>query len=282
MRFEEILMPVRTEIAPGVAVGDGEPMLVIAGPCVLATKEQAIEVASAMRDFCKTAGFGYVFKASFDKANRTSGQSQRGPGIEAGLEILQAVKDEVSVPVTTDIHLPEQAAPVGEVVDILQIPAFLCRQTDLLIAAGATGRTVNVKKGQFMSPDAMRHAVDKVRMGGSMNVLLTERGTTFGYHNLVVDMRSIPEMRAHGVPVIIDATHSVQRPAALGDATGGDREMVPPIMFGAIAAGADGVFVETLPDPSESPSDGENMVPLAELPAMLEKAGNIFGIIHSK
>jgi len=231
-------------------------------------------------DFCNANGFGYVFKASFDKANRTSKDGLRGPGIATGLDILQAVKDEMGVPITTDIHLPEQAVQVAEVVDMLQIPAFLCRQTDLLVAAGATGRAVNVKKWQFMPPDAMGHAVDKVNMGGSINVLLTERGTTFGYHNLVVDMRSIPIMRQYGVPVIIDATHSVQRPSALGNATGGDRDMVPTILFAAIAAGADGMFMETLPDPSKSPSDGPNMIPLADAPGLIEKAGKIFSIMR--
>ncbi|MBN1809248.1 MAG: 3-deoxy-8-phosphooctulonate synthase [Planctomycetes bacterium] len=273
-------MPIRAQISPEAAAGDGEPMLVIAGPCVLGGEAEAVEVARTLKKFCTGAGFGFVFKASFDKANRTSGTAERGPGLDAGLKILDSVKKAAGVPVTTDIHLPEHAMAVAETVDMLQIPAFLCRQTDLLVAAGATGRAVNVKKGQFMSPDAMKHAVDKVRSGGSRNILLTERGTTFGYHNLVVDMRSMPAMRAHGVPVIIDATHSVQRPAALGDATGGDRAMVPAIMLAAVAAGADGVFAETLPDPGKSPSDGENMLPLAELPALLAKAGRVYDILH--
>jgi len=273
-------MKITAEVAPGVACGDGLPMLVIAGPCVLGSREEAVETAITLRDACRRMGYGYVFKASFDKANRTNAKAHRGPGIATGLETLAAVKQAAGVPVTTDIHLPEQAAVVAEIVDLIQIPAFLCRQTDLLTAAGAAGRAVNVKKGQFMSPDGMRHAVDKIRAAGGMNVLLTERGTTFGYHNLVVDVRSIPEMRAHGVPVIIDATHSVQKPGGLGDATGGDRGMVPWIMFAAVAAGADGVFSETLPDPSRSPSDSENMVPLAELPALLLKAGRIRAIVR--
>jgi len=273
-------MAIRAEITAEVAAGDGEPMLVIAGPCVIGDLDTALQVASTLREFCRSQGFGYIFKASFDKANRTSGKAGRGPGIEEGLRLLRAVKEQARVAVTTDIHLPEQAAPAAEVVDLIQIPAFLCRQTDLLLAAGATGRPVNIKKGQFMSPDAMKHAVDKVRSSGSEHVLLTERGTTFGYHNLVVDMRSIPEMRAHGVPVIIDATHSVQRPAALGNASGGDREMVPPILLAAVAAGADGVFTETLPKPEESPSDAQNMLPLAELPDLLATAGRIFEIVR--
>jgi 2-dehydro-3-deoxyphosphooctonate aldolase (KDO 8-P synthase) len=216
-----------------------------------------------VRDLCHSLGFGYIFKASFDKANRTSIHSYRGPGMEKGLEILGAIRDELGVPVLTDIHEPSQAAPVSEVVDILQIPAFLCRQTDLLVAAARTGRALNVKKAQFLSPEKMASVVEKCREAGNDRVILCERGTTFGYDQLVVDMRSLPIMRGLGCPVMFDATHSVQMPGAQGSTTGGDRRFVLPLARAAVAKGIDALFLETHPEPDKAKSDGPNLVPLS-------------------
>ncbi|MFO0847418.1 MAG: 3-deoxy-8-phosphooctulonate synthase [Gemmataceae bacterium] len=250
-------------------VGGGRPLLWIAGPCVIETRDHCLGVADALRRLADEIGFPLVFKASFDKANRSSGKSFRGVGLDAGLKILAEVKAATGLPVTTDVHEPSQAAPVGEVCDVLQVPAFLARQTDLLEACGRTGRAVNVKKGQFMAPWDMKNVVAKLAEVGNRRVLLTERGTTFGYGNLVVDFRSVPWMQETGAPVIFDATHSVQNPGALGDRTGGDRRMVPVLARAAVAAGCDGLFVETHPDPDRAPSDGPNMVPLAEFPALV-------------
>lgn len=250
-------------------VGDGAPLLWIAGPCVIEFRDFTLRVADELRRLADGLGLPLVFKASFDKANRSSGKSFRGVGLDEGLKTLAAVKEATGLPVTTDVHEVNQAAPVAEVCDILQIPAFLARQTDLLEAAGRTGRVVNVKKGQFMAPWDMRNVVAKLAEVGNRRVLLTERGTTFGYGLLVNDMRAVPWMRETGAPVIFDATHSVQTPGALGDRTGGDRRMVPHLARAAVAAGCDGVFVETHPDPDRAPSDGPNMIPLAELPALV-------------
>ncbi|MHC4789361.1 MAG: 3-deoxy-8-phosphooctulonate synthase [Planctomycetota bacterium] len=255
-------------IADAVAVGDGEPLLVVAGPCVVESAELCLEVARRMKEACANLELPYVFKASFDKANRTSISSFRGPGLQEGLAALRRVKEEVGVPVLTDIHLPSQAGPVAEVADVLQIPAFLCRQTDLLVAAGEAGRAVNVKKGQFMSPEEMAHVVGKVTSTGNTRVLLTERGSCFGYQELVVDMRSIVRMRAVGCPVLFDATHSTQRPAALGE------------VAAAVAAGADGVFLETHPDPRSALSDAATMLPTEEVPSLLARLKAVAAVVR--
>ena len=243
----------------------------MAGPCVLESAAAAIEIARELARIATQLSVSLVFKASFDKANRTSVHAQRGPGLVSGLAMLADVRDAVDVPVTTDIHLPEQAAPAAEVCDLLQIPAFLARQTDLLVAAARTGRAVHVKKGQFMAPGDMRHVVEKLRASGTGDVLLCERGTFFGYGRLVNDMRAVPQMQTLGVPVVFDATHSVQEPGGLGDATGGNRAMVEPLARAAMALGADGLFCETHPEPDRSPSDGANMVPLAEMETLMRR-----------
>jgi 2-dehydro-3-deoxyphosphooctonate aldolase (KDO 8-P synthase) len=252
-------------------VGRDRPLLLIAGPCVLETQELALEIARRLADIAARHDVSLVFKASFDKANRTSGGSFRGHGLEAGLAMLDVVRRETGLPVTTDIHESYQAAPAAAVCEVLQIPAFLARQTDLLVAAAATGRAVHVKKGQFMSPGDMRHVVAKLESSGCNNVMLCERGTFFGYGRLVNDMQSIPLMQSLGVPVVFDATHSVQQPGGLGDKTGGNRAMVEPLARAAVAIGCDGLFFETHPDPASSPSDGPNMVPLDQFESMLER-----------
>ncbi|MEE2639033.1 MAG: 3-deoxy-8-phosphooctulonate synthase [Planctomycetota bacterium] len=251
--------------------GKGQPLFLIAGPCVLESVDLALQIGESVLKSCQRLGMGYLFKASFDKANRTSGTSFRGVGLDRGLEMLDRIKSKLGVPVTTDIHEPQQAQPVSEVCDVLQIPAFLARQTDLIVAAAGTGKTVNVKKGQFMAPADMKNVVKKLAENGTDNVLLCERGTFFGYGNLVNDMRGIPQMQALGTPVVFDATHSVQQPGGLGDATGGNRSMVEPLARAAVAIGADAVFMETHPDPEQSPSDGPNMLPLAGMGHALEK-----------
>ncbi len=251
--------------------GLGEPLLWIAGPCVLETLPAALEIARELKRIAEALGIQLVFKASFDKANRTSVSSFRGVGLKAGLEMLAAVRSETRLPVTTDIHESGQAAAAGEVCDVLQIPAFLARQTDLLLAAARTGKAVHVKKGQFMAPGDMRHVVTKLAEGGCQNVLLCERGTFFGYGRLVNDMRAIPQMQSLGCPVVFDATHSVQEPGGLGDATGGNRAMVEPLARAAMAVGADGLFTETHPDPDKSPSDGPNMIPLSAMEQLMRR-----------
>ena len=248
------------EVAPGVVIGDGS-LALLAGPCVIESRDLVMEVASELRSITSDLGIPYVFKASFDKANRTAGSSFRSIGLERSLEILAEVRSTFDVPVVTDIHEVWQVAPVAEVADMLQIPAFLCRQTDLLVAAGASGRVVNVKKGQFMAAADMSYAVDKV--GGS-RVVLTERGTTFGYHDLVVDYRGLSAMRRHA-PVVFDATHSVQSPGGAGGKSGGKREYIPALTRAAVAVGVDGIFLETHPDPDSALSDGPNMLPLDEV-----------------
>jgi 2-dehydro-3-deoxyphosphooctonate aldolase (KDO 8-P synthase) len=243
--------------------------LLIAGPCVIENEELTLSIAERLNRLRRELPVQLVFKASFDKANRTSGDAFRGLGLEAGLAVLRRVKESTGLPVTTDIHESCQAAPVAEVCDLLQIPAFLARQTDLLVAAAQTGRAVNVKKGQFLAPWDMRHVVAKLEQAGCPNVLLCERGTFFGYGRLVNDMRAIPQMRAFGAPIVFDATHSVQEPGGLGAATGGNRAMVEPLARAATAIGIDGLFFETHPTPDTSPSDGPNMVPLDEFPALI-------------
>lgn len=251
--------------------GRGEKLLVIAGPCVIETEELTQHIAGRLKQIAAELPIQLVFKASFDKANRTSLDAYRGPGLEKGLAILARVKQSTGLPITTDLHESYQAAPVGQVCDLLQIPAFLARQTDLLVAAAKTGRAVNVKKGQFLAPWDMKHVVGKLSAAGCQNILLCERGSFFGYGRLVNDMRSIPQMQALGVPVVFDATHSVQEPGGLGSATGGNRAMVEPLARAATALGVEGMFFETHPTPETSPSDGPNMVPLDEFAGLLRR-----------
>jgi 2-dehydro-3-deoxyphosphooctonate aldolase (KDO 8-P synthase) len=242
----------------GHEVGDGRPLLLIAGPCVIESEAQALSHARRVKDLAARHGLPVVFKASFDKANRSSGKSFRGVGLEAGLAVFEKVKRETGMPTLTDVHEVWQAEPVGRVVDVLQVPAFLCRQTDLVMACARHGRAVNVKKGQFLAPRDMRHAVAKCREAGAENVLLTERGASFGYGNLVVDMRGLVIMRELGVPVCLDATHSVQLPGAAGDVTGGERQFVAPLARAAVAVGIDALFAEIHEDPAVAKSDGPN------------------------
>ena len=252
-------------------ISSGKQLVLIAGPCVIESEELCHEVALTVGKLCRKLGITYVFKASFDKANRTSGKSFRGPGVEEGLATLASVRGRFELPVLTDVHNEQQAelaAAAG--VDILQIPAFLCRQTDLIHAAVRTGKIVNIKKGQFLSPREMEQVVSKAEEGGGRKLLLTERGTTFGYNNLVSDMRAIPIMRTFGYPVIFDATHSVQLPGGAGNKSSGQREFAPVLARCAVAAGVDGVFIETHPNPDKALSDGPNMIPLAEMPELLK------------
>ena len=251
-------------------LSSGKQLVLIAGPCVIETEELCLRIAASLKRTCDRLGIFYVFKASFDKANRTSTKSFRGPGVEAGIDVLAKVRRTLDVPVLTDVHTEAQASVAGQVVDILQIPAFLCRQTDLIVAAVQTGRVVNLKKGQFLSPLEMGQVVEKARNAGARKLLVTERGTTFGYNNLVADMRSIPIMHSLGWPVIFDATHSVQLPGGSGDKSSGQRQFAPVLARCAMAAGASGVFLETHPEPERALSDGPNMVALAEMPGLLK------------
>lgn len=262
-------------------VGSGEPLLLIAGPCVLESDELCLQIANRVKAIGSRLGMNVVFKGSFDKANRTSGSAFRGLGMERGLEILERVKRETQLPVTTDIHESYQAEPVGQVCELLQVPAFLARQTDLLVAAAKTGRAVHVKKGQFMAPSDMAHVVAKLRQNGCPNILLGERGTFFGYGRLVNDFRALPTMRRLGVGVVFDATHSVQEPGGLGSATGGNREMVEPLARAAVSIGIDALFLETHPEPEKSPSDGPNMVPLDRLEGLLERLAALRSLVNS-
>ena len=245
-------------------------LILIAGPCVIESEKLCLQVAGALKRTCDRLGISYVFKASYDKANRTSSKSFRGPGLEEGLAVLAKVRTRIGVPVLTDVHTEAQAGAAARVADILQIPAFLCRQTDLIAAAVRTGRIVNLKKGQFLSPEEMGQVIGKAKNAGGKRLLVTERGTTFGYHNLVADMRSIPILRRFGFPVIFDATHSVQLPGGGGDRSGGQREFAPVLARCAVAAGANGVFIETHPEPAMALSDGPNMIPLAEMNSLLK------------
>lgn len=254
----------------GQSFGEAGRLFLLAGPCVVQERDLAIRIATFVRDLCARLEVPYVFKASFDKANRSSIRGHRGPGMDEGLAILQAVKDEVGVPIVTDVHLPQQCAAAAEVADILQIPAFLCRQTDLIVAAAETGKVVNIKKGQFLAPWDAKHPIEKARQAGAERVMLTERGTTFGYNNLVTDPRAYPIMREFGVPVVHDATHSLQLPGGKGETTGGMKDYIPHVARAAVAAGVDGIFAEVHEDPASSPSDAENMLQLEELPPLLE------------
>ena len=261
-------------ILPGgktVPVGADQPLLLLAGPCALESGELGWRIAKEMKEICERLGISYVFKASFDKANRTSLDSFRGPGLRNGLRQLDRIRQEVGVPVVSDVHERCQMDLAADALDIIQIPAFLCRQTDLLVAAAKTGKTVNLKKGQFMSPWDMKHAVDKLRSVGCDRIILTERGASFGYNNLVVDMRSLPVMRSFGCPVIFDATHSVQLPGGMGGSSGGQREFIPTLSRAAMAAGIDGLFMEVHPDPDKALCDGPNSIPLGEVESLLEQ-----------
>ena len=251
--------------------GRGQSLLVIAGPCVIESEELTLSIATCLKKVSDELSQPLIFKASFDKANRTSVDSYRGPGLSDGLAILARVKQSTGLPVTTDIHLPEQAAPAADVCDLLQIPAFLARQTDLLVAAARTGRPVHVKKGQFLAPWDMKHVVGKLQASGCQNILLGERGSFFGYGRLVNDMSSIPQMQSLGVPVIFDATHSVQEPGGLGATTGGNRALVEPLARAAVALGVDGLFFETHPQPDAALSDGPNMIPLDQFAGLLQR-----------
>lgn len=251
-------------------------LFLIAGPCVIENEKLCFQVAASLKKTCASLGIFYVFKASFDKANRTSGKSFRGPGIENGLRVLQKIREEFQLPVLTDVHTEAQATAAGEVCDILQIPAFLCRQTDLIEAAVATGKIVNIKKGQFLSPQEMGRVAEKARMSGAKKILLTERGTTFGYNNLVADMRAIPILKSFGFPVVFDATHSVQLPGGGGDRTTGQREFAPVLAKAALAVGANGIFIETHPQPDRALSDGPNMIPLGEMKKVLGEMKKIY------
>ncbi|WP_372603189.1 3-deoxy-8-phosphooctulonate synthase [Actibacterium sp.] len=253
----------------GLTVSNDRPLTVIAGPCQLETLDHAMMIATRMQEACAASGAQFIFKASFDKANRTSLGGKRGVGMTQGLEILGAVKAALNVPVLTDIHEASQCKPVAEVVDVLQIPAFLCRQTDLLLAAGETGAVINIKKGQFLAPWDMANVVPKVESTGNDRILLTERGTSFGYNTLVADMRGLPTMMRTGYPVIMDATHSVQQPGGQGGSSGGQREFAPVMARCAVSLGIAGVFIETHEAPDTAPSDGPNMIPLDQMPALL-------------
>jgi 2-dehydro-3-deoxyphosphooctonate aldolase (KDO 8-P synthase) len=254
-----------------VEIGNAKPLVVIAGPCALESRAHALEMAIALKEITAAAGVGLIYKTSFDKANRTSAESGRGLGLEAALPILAEIRESVGIPVLTDVHEREQCAVVAQAVDVLQIPAFLCRQTDLLIAAAQTGRTINVKKGQFLAPWDMRNVIAKITGAGNPNVLSTERGASFGYNTLVSDMRAIPILASFGAPVVFDATHSVQQPGGQGTRSGGERDMVPVLARAAVAVGVAAVFMETHQDPDHAPSDGPNMLRLRDVPALLEE-----------
>ena len=265
----------------GLAIGaDAKTLTLIAGPCVVESLELCREVAQTVKEVVGELGFGYIFKASFDKANRTSGESFRGGGMESGLEVLAGIREEFGVPVLTDIHEPWQAKPAAEVVDVLQIPAFLCRQTDLLHAAGETGKVVNIKKGQFLAPWDMKNAAAKVAETGNENIILTERGVSFGYNTLVVDMCALPIMRSLGYPVCFDATHSVQRPGGAGTSTSGNREFIPHLARAAAAVGIDALFMEVHPEPEKGLSDTATMFPLRELRGLLEEIRAIDSVVR--
>ena len=262
----------------GLTVGGGSPLLLIAGPCVIESEAHAIETALEVRDIARRAGVQYVFKASYDKANRTSGRSFRGPGLDEGVRVLGRVKEKANVPILTDIHEPAHAAPAGEVADVLQIPAFLSRQTDLITAAARTGRVVNLKKGQFLAPADMRHAIEKVTSAGSRQIIVTERGFTFGYNNLVVDMRAFPMLRALGFPVVYDVTHSLQLPGGGDGVTAGQAEYIEPMASAGVAAGVDGVFMEVHQNPAAAKSDAQNALRLDKLEPLLHRLVKIHAI----
>lgn len=263
-----------------VKLGGGRPLALIAGPCVIENEETTLRHAERLLTICNGLGIGLIFKASYDKANRTSVHAFRGPGLDAGLKILGKVKEKLGLPVLSDIHSIEQVKPAAEVLDVLQIPAFLCRQTDLLVAAAQTGKVINVKKGQFLAPWDMKNVAGKLAATGNEDIILTERGASFGYNNLVVDMRSFPVMRAFGYPVVFDATHSVQLPGGQGTSSGGQREFVEFLARAAVATGIDGIFMEVHEDPDKALCDGPNSIPLAELPALLRKLQALDAVVR--
>ena len=263
-----------------LTLGDGNPFFLIAGPCVIESEAHARMLAERVSRIAADAGVPYIFKASYDKANRSSVNSFRGPGLAEGLRILGRIRADMKVPVLTDIHEPSHAAPAAEVADILQIPAFLARQTDLLVAAGKTGRIINIKKPQFVSPADMKNAVEKVVSTGNTKIILTERGSSFGYQNLVVDFRAIPQMKKFGYPVVFDATHSVQLPGGQGHSSGGQPEFIEPLARAAVAAGVDGLFLETHDNPAAALSDGANALPLAQLPALLARMKELSTLVR--
>jgi 2-dehydro-3-deoxyphosphooctonate aldolase (KDO 8-P synthase) len=265
----------RVPITPDLAIGGGAPLAFIGGPCVIESQEHALRMARSIQEITRRVGVPYIFKSSFDKANRSAAGSFRGPGLKEGLRILDLVKREAGVPVLSDVHEPAQAEAAAKILDVLQIPAFLCRQTDLLIAAGRTGRAVNIKKGQFLSPWDIRHAIDKVRSTGNEAILITERGTTFGYQNLVVDYRSLVIMRGFGYPVVMDATHAVQLPGGQGDRSGGDAAYIPYLARAAAAVGIDALFCEIHDDPAAAKSDGPNALPLGSAESVLKSVVEI-------
>lgn len=263
-------------------IGAGNELTLLAGPCVLEGLERCLFIGRTIKEITQRLGIPYIFKASFDKANRSSFNGFRGPGMKKGLEMLQKIKDELQVPIVTDIHEPNQAKPVAEVADVLQIPAFLCRQTDLLYEAAQTGRVVNVKKGQFMAPNDMRNVVDKLHEGGASKIMLTERGASFGYNNLVVDMRSFPIMRSFGYPIVFDATHSVQLPGGAGTASAGNREYIEYLTRAAVGVGVDALFMEVHDNPEEALCDGPNSLYLDKLEELLKDALSIYNIVRKK
>jgi 2-dehydro-3-deoxyphosphooctonate aldolase (KDO 8-P synthase) len=274
-------MTVRPVTIGSITLGEGHPLALIGGPCAIESAGFMLDLATRLRDIAAKAGVPFIFKSSYDKANRTSIRSYRGPGLQAGLEILQKVKESVGVPVLSDVHAVEEVESASEVLDVLQIPAFLCRQTDLVVAAAQTGKPVNVKKGQFLAPWDAQNIVEKIRSTGNEAVLLTERGVSFGYNNLVADMRSLVVLRAFGVPVVFDATHSVQLPGGAGTASSGQREFVPYLARAAVATGCDALFMEIHPDPDHAPSDGPNMLRLDDLPALLAQVTQIDRIVRN-
>ncbi|MBI4169965.1 MAG: 3-deoxy-8-phosphooctulonate synthase [Acidobacteria bacterium] len=278
------LPPGRTRevrITADLAIGGGAPLAFIAGPCVIESEGHAVRMARVLRETARRIGVPYIFKSSFDKANRTSAASFRGPGLADGLRILKIVKEEVGVPVLSDVHEPDQAEKAAAVLDVIQIPAFLCRQTDLLVAAGRTGRAVNIKKGQFLSPWDIRHGIDKVRSTGNDRVLVTERGTTFGYQNLVVDFRGLVVMRGFGFPVVMDATHAVQLPGGRGESSGGEAAYIPFLARAAAAVGIDALFCEVHDDPAAARSDGPNALPLTQVEGLLKAVLSIDTLVRS-
>ncbi|MEY4879674.1 MAG: 3-deoxy-8-phosphooctulonate synthase [Pseudomonadota bacterium] len=266
-----MLEPNKTVTIGNVEIGNAKPLTIIAGPCAMESRDHALEMAHALKEIAAKAGVGLIYKSSFDKANRTSANSDRGLGLELALPIFAEIRERYGMPVLTDVHERAQCALLAEVVDVLQIPAFLCRQTDLLVAAAETGRVVNVKKGQFLAPWDMKNVIAKVTGAGNPNVLTTERGASFGYNTLVSDMRALPILASFGAPVVFDATHSVQQPGGQGTKSGGDREMVPVLARAAVAIGVAAVFMETHQDPDSAPSDGPNMVKLKDLPGLLSE-----------
>ncbi len=261
---------IKTVKVDQLSIANDRAITLIAGPCQMESKDHAFEMCGALKELTKRLGLQFIYKTSFDKANRTSLKSKRGIGFEKGMQVFEEIRSHFGVPVLTDIHLPEQCEEMAKVVDVLQIPAFLCRQTDLLIAAAKTGKALNVKKGQFLAPWDMKNVADKISESGNENIMLCERGVSFGYNTLVSDMRALPEMKKTGYPVIFDATHSVQQPGGLGGTSGGDRRFVPVLARAAVAVGVAGVFIETHQDPDNAPSDGPNMVKLGDMPELLE------------